>query len=93
MQCLLTCSTRRRETIFRASKILFAMLVTAFAVVTGDGAAGDNDTGGFTELFFDLTGGDIIIQQSRYLAATVAMSSGQLCLELNTLRANSSIKT
>lgn len=70
------------------------MLVTAFAVVTGDGAAGDNDTGGFIyRVVFDLTGGDIIIQQSRYLAATVAMSSGQLCLELNTLRANSSIKT
>ena len=77
--------------------ISFAMLVhTAFGAVMGGvmggGAAGDNDTRGFTELFFDLTDGDMIIQQSRYLAVNVAMSSGQLCLELNTLRANSSIK-
>ena len=101
MQCLLNCSTTYRNEFDNTTEedgdnlqsfenlicnVSSTVLHTAFAAVSNGG-----DTSGFTELLYDLTDDGMIIQQSRDLAVTVAMSGVQLYLELNALRVSSSI--
>ena len=103
MQCLLSCSTSYGSALDTTTideqgdnlqsfenlicNVSSAVLHDAFAASVGNG----EDTGGFTELLYDLTDDGMIIQESRDLTVTVAMSGVQLYLELNALRVNSSI--
>eukprot|EP01036_Dinobryon_divergens_P031687 gene31687-41132_t len=101
MQCLLNCSTSYRSEFDNTVEedgdnlqsfenlicnVSSTVLHTAFAAVSDGG-----DTSDFTELLYDLMDDGMIIQQSRDLAVTVAMSGVQLYLELNALRVSSSI--
>ena len=101
MQCLLNCSTSYRSEFDNTVEedgdnlqsfenlicnVSSTVLYTAFAAVSDGG-----DISGFAELLYDLTDDGMIIQQSRDLAVTVAMSGVQLYLELNALRVSSSI--